>query len=144
MPVIQGPGASDNAGQVDKGIDSPALFRADDLHPEADVTGDSLDVAEPIQLFFGCRETNATTSMPACSLASHRFEFWIECVAVVMDLGNAVVANEARTLPGSMPRGSGRQLGFFEQNAVVPSLQCQVVQQPDTHDSPANDHDSRM
>ena len=144
VPVIQGPGASDNTGHIDKWIDSSALFRADDLHPESNNAGNALDIAEPIQLFFGCSEPNATTSMPACSLASHLFEFWIECVAAVMYLRKAVVANNAGALPGSMPGGSGSQVSFFEQNAIVPSLQCQVVQQPNTHHSPANDYYSRM
>ena len=46
----------------------------------------------------------------------------------------------AQLLPCSMPGGTGSQLTFFKQNAIVPSLQGQMVQQSNTHHSPTNDH----
>ena len=80
MPVIQCPGASNNARHVDKGVYSQALFRADDLHPESDIAGEALHITEPIQLFLGGSEPNAAASMPAGGLASHMFKGWIGSV----------------------------------------------------------------
>ena len=127
MPIVQCPSPSNHPGQVHKGHYFLALIRADDLHPESDIAGNALDIAEPIQLLAGCCKANSATSVPAGSLAGQLSKSRIERIAVVMNLRHAVVADETGALAGGMPGRTGGQLALFNQDAIVPSLNGQVI-----------------
>ena len=61
-----------------------------------------------------------------------------------MNLGQVVIADQARTLAGGVPGGTRGQLAFLDEQAIGAACFSEVVKQPDAHDSATNDDDSSM
>ena len=82
--------------------------------------------------------------MPTDVLTRKFFEPGVKCIAVMMDLGHVVIADQAGALACGMPGRAGRQLAFFNQHHISATLFGQVIQQADTHDSATHNYDTSM
>ncbi len=103
IAVVQGPGPGHHTCGINEWIDFFDFLRANDLHAEADIGGDTLDQPEVIKFLRRGGQTNAAATMPARRLTRHLFQFLVERVAVLVNLGQIVIGNEAGALTGRMP-----------------------------------------
>ncbi len=141
MAVVKRPGAGNDAGRIEKRVELFYLVRPDDLHAEADVVGDALQVMEPVDVLFLERDADTAGGMPADVLAGQRLELRVEPVAVGVDLRKVVVTDEARALAGRVPRRTRRELALLDEQRIFTALFGQVVEQADAHDAAADDDD---
>jgi hypothetical protein len=127
VPVVKRPGAGNYAAGINERVDPPDFLRTDDLHAETDIGRDSFHKLEVVEFFRRGGETDAPATVPAGGLPGHLTQFWIECVAEVVDLGHVVVGDETGALPGCMPGRAGGQFPLFDENALLPTLLGQMV-----------------
>ncbi len=60
-----------------------------------------------------------------------------------MNLGQVIVTDQARTLPGGMPGGAASQLTFLEQQNVAATFFRQMVKKRHAHNA-ATDYDNPL
>ena len=103
MTVAGRIGACNNAAQIEEGNDLGNLIRPDDFHVEADALRNSVQIFEPVEIVLITREANTARRMPAHILSGQCFQAWVKIVAIRMNLGEVVIANEAGALSGRVP-----------------------------------------
>ncbi len=101
-----------------------------------------MQVMKPVQVVLFAGQANPTGGMPAHVLAGHLLETRIQVIAVGMDLGKVVIADETRALARRMPCRTRGQFAFFDQQTVGATVFSEVVQQADTHYAATDDNDS--
>ena len=87
---------------------------------------------------------NAAAGVPADVLTGHFLQPRVQVVAVRMNLGEVVVTDQARALPGRVPGRARRKFAFLDQNRIGATFLCEVVQQPDAHNAAADNNDLCM
>lgn len=113
---------------------------ADDFHLEAHIGSKALNVAEPVHLFGGGGQTDAAAAVPAGRMAGQRLQSGVKTVAVMVDLGHVVIADERRALPGGMPGRAAGQLALLDQQHIRPAFFGKVIGQTHPHHAAADDH----
>ena len=144
VAVVPGPRPRQDAVGGDERVEGLDLVHIDDLHVKAHIGGDPLDMFEPVQVLLLQRETDAAGGVPADGLASEGLQSLIQGDAVLVDLGEIVIAHHVGALARRVPGGAGGQFAFLKQQRVGATLLRQVVEQAHPHDAAANDDDARV
>ena len=141
VTVVAGPGSGQHAFGGNERIELANLVNVDDFHVVTDVGGDAAQEAEPVQILLGQGETDAAAAMPTDVLTRQSFQIPVQGVAVFVNLGEIVVADQVGTLAGRVPGRTRSQLALLDQQDIAAALRRQVVEQADTHDAAADDDD---
>ena len=144
MAVVAGPGPGQNAVEADEGVEPPNLLEVDDLHVEAHVGGDAAHMLKPVQIPLAEGEAHAAAAMPTDELAGQLLQPLVQGDAVLMNLGEVVVANEVGTLAGGMPSGAGGEFALLQQQHIGAALFGKMVEQPHAHDAAPDDDDAGL
>ncbi len=96
-----GPGK--DALDLEPGVQFADAIRANDLHLETNIGRKSCNVAEPVHFLGRGGDADAAAAVPAGRMTGQRLQPGVQRIAVVMDLGHVVIADEGRALPGGVP-----------------------------------------
>ena len=92
-----------DALNLQPGVQFADAVGADDLHLKAHIGSKSFHMAEPVHLFGGGGNADAAAAVPTTGMAGQRLQPGVKRVAIVVDLGHVIIADERRTLPGGVP-----------------------------------------
>ena len=144
MTIIECPCTSKHPVRIQERINLFDFFGIDNFHAETDVVGNAFHEMKPVDVHLCQGKAYASRRVPANILASEFFQAWVQPVAVVVNLGEVVVADQARALPGGMPGGAGGQLTLLDEQDVFASFFRQMIKQRHTHDAATHNDYSRL
>ena len=139
MTVVRRVERSEHAVEVAEGMEFGDPPRADHLHAVAHPAAHRHRVSQPVKLVVPDGEAQRAGLVPAHRPAGLRLQLGVPAGPVPRHPRQAVTRGRMGYLAGGVPGRSRSQLALLQQEAVVPTLDSQVVEERCTHDPPSDD-----
>ena len=139
MAVVRCVERPEHAIEIAEGMELGDPFGADQLHAVPDPAAHRYRVAQPVQLIRSDREPQGSGLVPADRPAGLRLQIGVLAGSVPGHPRQAVTGCRMGDLACGVPGRSGGQFALLQQQAVVPTLDGQVIEEGHTHDPPTDD-----